>query len=104
MHRASDGWVVVAAPTPDTWDRLHQLVGFDDPRFDDRDYRLAHREPVDRAIAEFCRTRTREELERLGREHDLAISRVYDIADIARDPHYEARGMLLEWNDPVAGR
>lgn len=104
VHRASDGWVVVAAPTPDTWDRLHQLVGFDDPRFDDRDYRLAHREPVDRAIAEFCRTRTREELERLGREHDLAISRVYDIADIARDPHYEARGMLLEWNDPVAGR
>ncbi len=104
VHRASDGWVVVAAPTPDAWARLRELIGFADRTYDDRDYRLAHREPVDRAIAEFCRGRTREELERLGREHDVAISRVLDIADIARDPHYRAREMLLEWDDPIAGR
>jgi crotonobetainyl-CoA:carnitine CoA-transferase CaiB-like acyl-CoA transferase len=104
VHRAADGWVVVAAPTPDAWLALRQLIGFEDPRYDDRDFRLAHREAVDRAIEEFCRTRTRSELERLGRDHDIAITRVYDIADIARDPHYLARGMLLEWVDPVAGR
>ncbi len=103
VHRASDGWVVVAAPTPDAWVGLRTLLGFRDPAFDDRDYRLAHRAPVDAAIAEFCRTRTREELERLGREHDVAISRVHDIADLARDPHYRARQMFLEWEDPVAG-
>jgi crotonobetainyl-CoA:carnitine CoA-transferase CaiB-like acyl-CoA transferase len=104
VHRAADGWVVVAAPTPDAWVQLRELIGFQHPEYDDRDYRLAHRAPVDRAIAAFCRTRTRDELERLGREHDVAISRVYDIADIARDPHYLARGMFLEWDDPVAGR
>jgi crotonobetainyl-CoA:carnitine CoA-transferase CaiB-like acyl-CoA transferase len=104
VHRASDGWVVVAAPTPDSWTHLRTLIGFTDTAFDDRDFRLAHREPVDRAIAEFCRTRTREELERLGREHDVAISRVLDISDIARDPHYQEREMLIEWDDPVAGR
>lgn len=104
VHRASDGWVVVAAPTPDAWVHLRGLIGFEDARFDDRDYRLAHREPVDLAITEFCGSRTREDLERLGREHDVAISRVFDIADIAADPHYRARGMLLEWDDPVAGR
>ncbi|MGA8663611.1 MAG: CoA transferase [Thermoplasmata archaeon] len=104
LHRAADGWVVVAAPTPEGWVRLRELIGFRDPAYDDRDYRLAHREPVDGAIAEFCRTRSREELERLAREHDVAISRIYDIADIARDPHYLARGMFVEWDDPVAGR
>ncbi len=104
VHRASDGFVVVAAPTPDSWARLKALIGFDDPAFDDRDYRLAHREPVDRAIAEFCGSRSREELERLGRKHDVAINRVQDIADIARDPHYRDRGMFVEWDDPVAGR
>jgi L-carnitine CoA-transferase len=103
VHRALDGWVVVAAPTPDSWKQLRDVIGFSDPAFDDRDYRLAHREPVDRAIAEFCASRTREELERIGHEHDVAISRVYDIGDIARDPHYRERGMFLEWNDPVAG-
>ncbi len=104
VHRAADGWVVVAAPTQESWLRLKALIGFTDPAFDDRDYRLAHREPVDRAIAEFCRQRDRTELEHLAREQDVAISRVYDIADMARDPHYRARGMFLEWDDPVAGR
>ena len=66
VHRASDGWVVVAAPTPESWRALREVIGFSDPAFDDRDYRLAHREPVDRAIAEFCRTRTWAELERVG--------------------------------------
>jgi crotonobetainyl-CoA:carnitine CoA-transferase CaiB-like acyl-CoA transferase len=104
VHRASDGWVVVAAPTPDSWKSLRKMIGFTDARFDDRDYRLAHREPVDRAIADYCRSRTREELERAGRENDVAISRVFDISNIAHDPHYRERQMFLEWEDPVAGR
>jgi len=103
VHRASDGWVVVAAPTPDAWSHLKEVIGFTDPAYDDRDYRLAHREPVDRAIAEFCRTRSRDELERIARERDVAISRVSDISDLARDPHYRERGMFLAWEDPIAG-
>ncbi len=104
VHRAKDGWVVVAAPTEESWTRLRTLIGFSQPAFDDRDYRLHHRAPVDAAIAAFCRDRSRAELEQLGREHDVAISRVFDIADIARDAHYRERGMLLEWDDPIAGR
>jgi crotonobetainyl-CoA:carnitine CoA-transferase CaiB-like acyl-CoA transferase len=104
VHRAADGWVVVAAPTPDAWTGLRELLGFGDTAYDDRDFRLANRGPVDAAIAEFCRTRTQEELERLGREHDIAITRIMNIEDIAQDPHYQARGMFLEWDDPIAGR
>jgi crotonobetainyl-CoA:carnitine CoA-transferase CaiB-like acyl-CoA transferase len=104
VHRAADGWVVVAAPTPEAWHRLRDVIGFTDPAYDDRDYRLAHREPVDRAIAEFCRSRTRAELEEVGRTHDVAITRVFDIADMSRDPHYRERDMFVEWDDPVAGR
>ena len=103
VHRARDGWVVVAAPTPEAWSRLKSVIGFSDPAFDDRDYRLAHREPVDRAIEEFCASRTREELEGIGRAHDVAITRVFDVADIARDPHFRERGMFVEWDDPIAG-
>jgi crotonobetainyl-CoA:carnitine CoA-transferase CaiB-like acyl-CoA transferase len=103
VHRAADGWVVVAAPTPDSWEKLRSLIGFEDPAFNDRDFRLSHRGPVDAAIAEFCRARSRAELEQLGRDHDVAITRVYDISDLARDPHYREREMFLEWDDPVAG-
>jgi len=104
VHRAADGWVVVAAPTPESWNRLRTLIGFTDPAFEDRDYRLEHRAEVDAAIARFCAERPRLELERLGAEHDVAINRVLDIADIARDDHYRTRGMLVEWDDPIAGR
>jgi crotonobetainyl-CoA:carnitine CoA-transferase CaiB-like acyl-CoA transferase len=104
VHRAKDGWVVVAAPTPEAWAQLKTVIGFDDPAFDDRDYRLAHRERVDQAIAGFCQSRTRTELEGIGRAHDIAINRVFDIADIARDPHFREREMFVEWDDPVAGR
>jgi len=103
VHRAQDGWVVVAAPTPESWRRLREVIGFTDLRFDDRDYRLAHREPVDAAIAAFCAARSRAELEAIAGREDLAIGRVFDIADIARDPHYAAREMLIGWEDPVAG-
>lgn len=104
VHRAKDGWVVVAAPTPEAWDRLKVLIGFEDPAFDDRDYRLGHRETVDRSIAAYCASRSRAELETLGRTHDVAINPVLDIADIARDPHFREREMFVEWDDPVAGR
>ena len=104
VHAARDGWVVFAAPTPETWRRTKELIGFTDPTYDDPQYRASHRTVVDEAIARFCRERSREELEALGRSHDIAISRIYDIAEIARDPHYRAREMFVEWVDPVAGR
>ncbi len=104
VHRARDGWVVVAAPTSESFRRLREAIGWDDAAYDDDAYRLAHRAPVDAAIARFCAERTRDELEAVGRAHDLAIERVRTIADLAQDPHYREREMFLEWEDPVAGR
>ncbi|MGI0054620.1 MAG: CaiB/BaiF CoA transferase family protein [Thermoplasmata archaeon] len=104
VHRAKDGWVVVAAPNHDAYLRLKEMIGFTDDRFDDTSYRLAHREPVDTAIEDFCGGRSCAELEEIARTHDVALVRVYSIADIAADPHYAARGMFVEWTDPVAGR
>jgi crotonobetainyl-CoA:carnitine CoA-transferase CaiB-like acyl-CoA transferase len=104
VHRARDGWVVVAAPTQAAWAKLAQLLGPVPASWSDPTYRREHRAEVDAAIAAFCRERTGEELERLAGAGDVAISRVYDIAAISRDPHYVDRGMLMEWIDPVAGR
>ena len=104
LVRAADGWVVVAAATPASWTRLRELLGLSDLRLDDPTFRNTHRELVDPAIERFCVTRTVEELERIGRENDTAISRVYRIDEIARDPHFREREMFVEWQDPVAGR
>ncbi len=104
LYRAADGWVVVAAPTEESYRRLAVVMGLDDPAFATDESRRAHRADLDGAIGRFCAPRPVAELERLGREGDAAISGVYDIARIARDPQYRARGMFTEWEDPVAGR
>jgi crotonobetainyl-CoA:carnitine CoA-transferase CaiB-like acyl-CoA transferase len=101
---ARDGWVVLAAPSRESWLKLKPLLGVDDPRWDDMEWRTEHRKEVDPVINAFVARHTVEELEELGRRHDVAISRVYDIAAIARDPHYRSRSMFVEWEDPVAGR
>ena len=104
VFRARDGWVVVAAPTLDSWRHLRPLIGLTGAEWDAAEYREAHRSEVDAAIARVCADRTGAELEAFGREHDVAISRVYDIGQIAKDPHYREREMFVEWEDPIAGR
>jgi crotonobetainyl-CoA:carnitine CoA-transferase CaiB-like acyl-CoA transferase len=103
LYEARDGWVVVAAPNPEAWTRLRSILAPLPPEADEMAWRLEHREVVDAAIGALCRDRSVAELEALGRAHDCAISGIHDIARIARDPHYAARGMFLDWVDPVAG-
>ncbi|MCI4331029.1 MAG: CoA transferase [Thermoplasmata archaeon] len=103
LYRATDGWVVVAAPTQESWGRLKALLNLTDPVWDDRTWRLGHRPEVDAAISAFCASRSRAALEEAGAAADVAIAAVRDIADLSRDAHYQARGMFVEWEDPVAG-
>jgi crotonobetainyl-CoA:carnitine CoA-transferase CaiB-like acyl-CoA transferase len=103
VYRCRDGWIVLAAPTHDAWLRVRDLVGLAEPGSDAPGWASAHRPLVDGALGAFARERTCGELEAIGRAHDLAITRVQDIAAIARDPHYRAREMFLTWEDPAAG-
>jgi crotonobetainyl-CoA:carnitine CoA-transferase CaiB-like acyl-CoA transferase len=102
--RAADGWVVVAAPTDESWRKLSELMSLEELEWSTDAGRRENRAAIDSRIASYCASRSVEELEVLGRDHDVAISGVFDIARIARDPHYAARGMFVEWDDPVAGR
>lgn len=104
LYRARDGWVVVAAPTEESFRKLALWMGLSDPKWSEDAGRRADRARLDGAIGSFCAARTVAELESEAREHDAAVSAVFDIARIARDPHFRARGMFVEWDDPVAGR
>ncbi len=105
LFRARDGWVVLAAPTPVAWRKVRQLIPLPaDPRWDDMAWRVAHRRKVNAPLARFIRSRSVRELERLGVRHDVAFAPILDIREIARNPQYRAREMLLSWEDPVLGR
>ena len=68
----------------------------DDPRFATFADRMANRAPLERAMVEWCATRTRDEVVTAFTEAEAAVGPVLDMADISIDPHYAARGAIVE--------
>lgn len=102
-----DGHITLACHTDALWTRLCGLIGrpemATDPGLKTEEARREHSDLVYDVVGEFTRKRTKRELlERLGGE--VPFSPVYNIADIAADPHFAAREMLVELDQPGANR
>ncbi|MBI4637252.1 MAG: CoA transferase, partial [Candidatus Rokubacteria bacterium] len=107
-YRTRDGrWVALSASTPASAEALFRGLGLADlladPRFTTNDARVRHNDLVDAALSRAIGEQTLTEMQRLFETIDLTASPVYDIADIARDPHVLARGILVDVPDPELG-
>ena len=52
----------------------------------------------------WCATRTRDEVVAIFEEAEAAVGPVFDMSDIANDPHYAARNMIQNvGNTPMQG-
>jgi crotonobetainyl-CoA:carnitine CoA-transferase CaiB-like acyl-CoA transferase len=100
-------WVALSASTPATAKALFTGLGLahllDDPRFATNDARVANNSLVDTMLQEAIGKRPLQEMVRLFEANDLTASPVYDVADIARDPHVAARRILIDVPDPELG-
>jgi crotonobetainyl-CoA:carnitine CoA-transferase CaiB-like acyl-CoA transferase len=74
-----------------------------DPRFAEQRARSANEEQIEAIVAEWTSAHDLEEIEAIMRKGDVPASRIYDMADIFRDPHYKARGMLVPTPDDDLG-
>lgn len=104
---AVDGWVAIAAPNNNRWKLLCELIGRDDlaadPGLQTNESRVARREDVFGAIAEWTSTRTTHEiLEILGGK--VPVGAVRDAKEILEDPHVEARGMAVRLEHPGSSK
>lgn len=107
-YRTRDGkWVALSASTPASAEALFAGLGLGhlltDPRFATNDTRVRHNDLVDAALGEAIGRRTLDEMLHLFATSDLTASPVYDIADITKDPHVAARGILVDVPDPELG-
>jgi crotonobetainyl-CoA:carnitine CoA-transferase CaiB-like acyl-CoA transferase len=105
MFPAADGFVTVAAQEQPFFQVLceatdaHDLL--EDPRFGDSASRSAHRHALIEALSVRMRRFTKVELgRRLGGR--IPFGPVMGIADIERDPHFAARNMIVEVEQPGA--
>lgn len=103
-YKALDGWVVIAAPFPDTWRKFAALIGLNEPMYEDQEKRFQHKESIMRKIEQWLSDKSAKEAEKILLDNGVPASVVYNIKDIAEDPHYKAREVHIEWTDPVAGK
>ena len=75
-----------------------------DPRYIDNPNRVNNAESLDAEIAAWTRKHTLAELEILVADADIPSSRIFDMADIAVDEQFLARGMVQSIDDPRLGK
>ena len=97
-YRCADGkWVGLSASSDSVAARVLKVLGVDgDPRFTTFADRMAHRPELEQVMAEWCSARDQHEVLRVFTEAEAAIGPVLDMADIADDPHFAARGAIAE--------
>jgi len=97
---ADGAYVVIAGNSDPIFKRLMIAIGrvdlAENPTFAHNDGRAAESDLLDRAISEWSSKlpieRVLEELEKA----EVPAGRIYSVADIVADPHYQARGMILD--------
>ena len=97
-YRTADGrWVAVSTSAESVAGGVMQLVGAGgDDRFRTFEGRVAHREEVDGLVAAWIGARPYGEVMAAFEDAHAAIAPVMTMADIAADPHYAARGAVVE--------
>ncbi len=108
-YRCADGkWLCVAGNSDPIFQRLMKVIGRQDlaadPRFATNAGRCAHVAELDAAIGAWTRGRSARAAEAVLEQAEVPASRLYDIADCVADPHFRARGAVLEIEDPLIGR
>ncbi len=108
VYLCGDGkYVALSGSTQVVAMRIFGIIGRDDmktdPRFATNEARVKHRPLIDAALGEWFATRDRATALRIMREAGATVGPVYDIADIAQDPHFRERGIIVDVEDADNG-
>lgn len=104
-YRCADGkYALIAGNGDSIFRRLMTLIGrqdmAEDPALAHNDGRVGQVERIDAAIAQWAGDRPLEQVLGALNEARIPAGKIYDVADIAADPHYAAREMILETQLP----
>jgi formyl-CoA transferase len=100
-YMCADGkYALVAGNGDSIFKRLMSAIDRGDlaenPAYAHNDGRAQHAQAIDAAIEAWTRKHTLDEVLETLHEARIPAGRIYDIADICADPHYQAREMILD--------
>ncbi|RAU43814.1 MULTISPECIES: CoA transferase [unclassified Pseudomonas] len=99
-YRCQDGkYALIAGNGDSIFKRLMEKIDrqdlADDPELQQNDGRVRHVARLDAAISTWTAERPLDEVLAVLRDANIPSGKIYDAADIAADPHYQARDMLI---------
>ncbi|GLO56270.1 CoA transferase [Pseudomonas putida] len=99
-YRCKDGKYALIAGNGDSiyrrlMEKIDRLDLANDPELEQNDGRVRHVARIDAAISTWTAERSLEEVLDALNDARIPAGKIYDAADIATDPHYQAREMLL---------
>jgi len=108
IFKSRDGrWMVIAANQDKVFRRLCDAMGrpelADDERFSTHLARGTNQELLDGLIQDWASEHDAETIDSVLNDAHVVCGPIYTIADIFEDPHFKAREMLLEHEDPEFG-
>lgn len=108
VYRCGDGrFLALSGSTQAVAMRIFDVIGKPDmkvdPRFASNSARVAHRDLVDAAVARWFLEHDRDAALAAMRAAGATVGPVYDIADIALDPHFAEREIVVEIEDANHG-
>jgi formyl-CoA transferase len=96
-----DKYVVIGANADPIFKRMMHAIGrpdlANDPALAHNDGRVARTGEIEKAIGDWVGARDLEHVLQVLEKAEVPSSKIYDIADIARDPHYAMREMIQQF-------
>ena len=108
VYETKDGvWMAISGNNNSIFVRLMNAIGrpdlHQDPRLQTNPGRADHAPMLDAVIGDWTRAHTAAEVSATLEAAEVPFGPVYNIADIASDPQYQAREMLLDVPHPLFG-
>lgn len=101
-------WIILVTSSDKTFERLaHAMDRADmltDPRYHTNSERLQRFDEVNGIVADWVKTKTKDELQTLLDDCGVPMSPIYSIEDIFNDPQYKARENIVEVQHPRLGK
>ncbi|MBI4014125.1 MAG: CoA transferase [Candidatus Rokubacteria bacterium] len=107
-YRTRDGkWVAISTSAQTVAERVMRLVGrpefIDTPWFASGAERARHADELDAAVGAWIAGRDADEVVRAFEAAEAAVAPIYDVADVLKDPQYQALGSIVSVPDGELG-
>jgi crotonobetainyl-CoA:carnitine CoA-transferase CaiB-like acyl-CoA transferase len=103
IYPTGDGYISIGA-MGGPFLRLKQVVpGLDQDKLQTIVDQIVHAEEIRQLVVDWLADRSADEAQQILNAHNIPCSKVMAVSDIARNPHYRAREMLIEWDDDIGG-